>query len=634
MSPGIARIIFRHHGHVDTSVVTVRQFVHSVRLASDSTPLALGGSMGLSYSVFDTRGNLITNLQGATIRWVSRNDSVATVDSTGLIRSRGIGSTEIVLTVDGRSDSTTIHVTAPASASPSDPVPPTTTPKDSTPPTNPNPPNQNPPSSPSQPSQPSQPPAPATATVAVTFDASSVVAGQITQAHAIAMDSKGIVLSGKTATWTASNTAVASVSSSGVVTAKAAGSVSIQATVDGINGSATLTVTVPPPTTTTVVVKLDSSLITAGNSGMAHATALDQRGVAISGRTATWTSSNTGVASVSTSGLVTAKAAGTASIQATIDGVNGAATITVTAPLSSAPSAPSAPSPSQAGLPAEPFYDATTGSMIFQTNFDNYTAAMLFPACGSQMPSKQVIDHAWLYCTTPGVGPETNLVPGRSGLAVQYHYAGVIQESHGIELTGGYNTGSATSIIQHWGRIVTDPGVPRITDSVVAVKIKWIELWHNDPGNNRLQFNLVDHIGGCPWYGPAWMTWGVYDMGATLCQGQQPTHPTLGNVADGQWHRFTYLTKPNSCAGCRDGRALMWIDGQLVIRIEQSAVNVVAGDPNNARTRGQPWCQQGDVDQLAVGYGIQSPEWGGPLTNGAGIGFSIAIDDFQWWTLK
>ena len=634
LNPGTARITFHNHGHVDTSVVTVRPAVNSVRLSVDTTPLALGGSMGLSYSVFDSHGHEITNLSGAVVSWTSRTDSVATVDAAGLIRSKGLGSTWVVLTIDARSDSALVRVMPAASASPSDPVPPTNPNPPPNPPANPPPSNPTPPSAPTPPAQPPQPPPPTTATVAVTFDSSSLAPGHTAQAHAIPMDSRGIELTGKGATWSASNTSVATVSTTGLVTAKAAGSVSIKATVDGISGSASLNVSVPAPTTAMVAVTLDSTSMAAGHTAQAHAVAKDSKGNVLSGKSATWTPSNTTVASVSSSGVVTAKSVGTSSIQATIDGINGSAPLTV-----AATPAPPPPPPSQSGLPAEPFFDASTGTMIYATNFDNYTYAMLHPTCGSATPAQQIIDHAWYYCSTfttngqPGYDAGVVMVPGHSGQAVQFHYDGVLQESHGIELTGGTNTGSATSIIQHWGRLVADPGAPRITDVVVAAKIKWIELWHNDPGNNRIQFNLVDHVGGCPWYGPAYVDWGVYDMGATMCNGQQAVHPSIGDVADGQWHRFTYLTKPNSCAGCRDGRARLWIDGQLVIRIEQSAVDVVVGSPNSPRTKGQPWCQQGDVDALAVGYGIQSPEWGGPLTNG-NIPFTIAIDDLQWWKLK
>ena len=66
------------------------------------------------------------------------------------------------------------------------------------------------------------------------------------------------------------------------------------------------------------------------------ATPRNNAGTAITGKTATWSSSNTAVATVSTSGLVTAQAAGQATITATIDGVAGTSTAVVTSP--SAPS--------------------------------------------------------------------------------------------------------------------------------------------------------------------------------------------------------------------------------------------------------------------------------------------------------
>ncbi len=559
----------------------------SVVVTLDSLSMVVGHASQAHAVAKDAQGNV---LSGKSVTWSSLNPSIASVASSGVVTAKAAGPASIQATIDNINGSAALVVNAP--------------------------------------------PPPTTASVVVTLDSASLLVGHTSQAHAVAKDAQGNVLSAKTATWTASNPTVASVSSSGLVTAQAAGTVSIQATIDGVNGSASLTVNASPPppaTTASVAVTLDSASMVVGHTTQAHAVAKDSKGNVISGKTATWTSGSTTVASVATAGVVTAKGAGTSSIQATIDGINGAASLTVAA-------AP-APPPSQTGLPAEPFFDASTGTMIYATNFDNYTYAMLHPTCGSATPAQQIIDHAWYYCSTfttngqPGYDAGVVMVPGHSGQAVQFHYDGVLQESHGIELTGGTNTGSATSIIQHWGRLVADPGAPPITDTVVAAKIKWIELWHNDPGNNRIQFNLVDHVGGCPWYGPAYVDWGVYDMGATQCNGQQAVHPSIGDVANGQWHRFTYLTKPNSCAGCRDGRALMWIDGQLVIRIEQSAVDVVVGSPNSPRTKGQPWCQQGDVDALAVGYGIQSPEWGGPLTNG-NIPFTIAIDDLQWWTLK
>jgi uncharacterized protein YjdB len=62
----------------------------------------------------------------------------------------------------------------------------------------------------------------------------------------------------------------------------------------------------------------------------------DANGNVLTGRTVTWASSNTGVATVSSSGLATALLVGTATITATSEGKSGSGTITVTpGPLAS-----------------------------------------------------------------------------------------------------------------------------------------------------------------------------------------------------------------------------------------------------------------------------------------------------------
>jgi hypothetical protein len=56
----------------------------------------------------------------------------------------------------------------------------------------------------------------------------------------------------------------------------------------------------------------------------------DASGNILTGRTITWSSANSGIATVGSSGLVTGKAAGTTTVSATADGVSGSATVTVT----------------------------------------------------------------------------------------------------------------------------------------------------------------------------------------------------------------------------------------------------------------------------------------------------------------
>ena len=81
------------------------------------------------------------------------------------------------------------------------------------------------------------------ATVSVTPASLSLTAGQTGQLTATPRDSAGNALPGRVVTWVSSNTVVATVSGSGLVTAKAAGSATITATSEGQSGSATVTTT-------------------------------------------------------------------------------------------------------------------------------------------------------------------------------------------------------------------------------------------------------------------------------------------------------------------------------------------------------------------------------------------------------
>ncbi|MCC7002086.1 MAG: Ig-like domain-containing protein, partial [Gemmatimonadaceae bacterium] len=134
--------------------------------------------------------------------------------------------------------------------------------------------------------------------------------------------SSGKTLSGRPVTWSSSDPAIASVSGAGLVMAGAVlggapALVTVSATSEGIVGHADLTVLPVPvatvaasPTTTTVPV---------GGSQQMTSGFLDATGVVLSGRTVSWSSSDTAVASVSPSGLVTAAAyAGGAMRSATI----------------------------------------------------------------------------------------------------------------------------------------------------------------------------------------------------------------------------------------------------------------------------------------------------------------------------
>src|SRR5437588_11355151 len=81
----------------------------------------------------------------------------------------------------------------------------------------------------------------------------------------------------------------------------------------------------------TVTVAPATASVQVGLTVQLTATTKDANGNTLTGRTVTWSSGNTGIATVSSSGLMTGVAAGSATITATSVGQSGTSAITVTA---------------------------------------------------------------------------------------------------------------------------------------------------------------------------------------------------------------------------------------------------------------------------------------------------------------
>ena len=166
-------------------------------------------------------------------------------------------------------------------------------------------------------------------TVLVSPATASLMAGNTVQLSALVEDSAGNPLAGRTVTWTSDNSGVASVNASGLVTGSAAGSATIAATSGGKRGVATISVQAAPIPVASVTVSPGSATVLVGQTVQLTATPKDAGGNALAGRGVTWSSGNTTVATVSGSGLVSARAAGSTTITATSEGQNGTASLTV-----------------------------------------------------------------------------------------------------------------------------------------------------------------------------------------------------------------------------------------------------------------------------------------------------------------
>ena len=135
--------------------------------------------------------------------------------------------------------------------------------------------------------------------------------------------------SNKKVKWTSSNPKVASVSSSGVVTGKAAGTavITCRAT-DGSGAAASCTINVTPIYTTGVKMSKAALTVKLGRTASLKATVAPKN---TDFKTVTWASSNPGVATVDAKGKVRAVASGTAVITVTTNG-GQVASCTVTVP--------------------------------------------------------------------------------------------------------------------------------------------------------------------------------------------------------------------------------------------------------------------------------------------------------------
>ena len=129
----------------------------------------------------------------------------------------------------------------------------------------------------------------------------------------------------KTVTWKSSNTAVVKVTSAGKITAISNGTAQITATAGGRIGVSNVTVK-DPNEVTSVVINHSDFAMKIGEQKTLLATVSPTNAT---NKTVTWKSSNTSVAAITSSGRLTAKAAGTTTITATAGGVSSSIEVTV-----------------------------------------------------------------------------------------------------------------------------------------------------------------------------------------------------------------------------------------------------------------------------------------------------------------
>ena len=251
-----------------TCKVTVTVPVSGIQLSQTSAALTVGDTLTLTKTIYPS------DATNQAVTWTSSSDAVASVDSNGKITAKTAGSA--VITCKSVSDNSVVgicNVTVKAKVQ---------TPTEIK-----------------------------VSTISLNKTTASVTKGKTLQLTATVTPGNATK---KEVKWSTSNKNVAMVSTSGLVTAKSAGTATITCTAqDGSSVKATCKITVKNP-----VVKVTKVTLNKTTATLAPKETLTLKATVTptnaTNKAVTWKSSNTKIATVSSSGKVTAKAAGTVTI--------------------------------------------------------------------------------------------------------------------------------------------------------------------------------------------------------------------------------------------------------------------------------------------------------------------------------
>ncbi len=223
---------------------------------------AFGEALQLNATVLDQNGQAIA---GAVVSWASSDNSVVTVNTTGLVTAVRNGSATVTATSGSATGTAALTV--------------------------------------------AQRPAQITVSPgAATFES----VGDTVRLTADAADANGNAVADPSLAWTSEDEAVATVDEGGLVTAAGNGSAGITATAGSVRGSAAITVS-------QVIVAIDvvpaaTTLFSLGDTLRLIAAGVDANGHAAANLSVTWISENDAVVSVDADGLVTAVRTGSTDV--------------------------------------------------------------------------------------------------------------------------------------------------------------------------------------------------------------------------------------------------------------------------------------------------------------------------------
>jgi trimeric autotransporter adhesin len=265
-------------------LTVISAVLKSISLTPASALLAPGSAR--QYNAIGTWSNGSSQSISPWVTWSSSNNSVAEVNSAGLVTGESAGVATV--TVQQGSLTTTASLVVEGSALISIQV------------------------------------TPQSSRVPATIKESLQATGSFADGQSLNLTSA--------VTWTSSSPSVATISntreSDGVATGIAPGTTTITAVFDGESGTATLTVTTATLDSITVSPANPTISVGASEQFVAKGTFTDGSVLAITYQ-ATWSSSNAAVAAITSAGVASSASAGTCTIEASLNGVSGSTNLTV-----------------------------------------------------------------------------------------------------------------------------------------------------------------------------------------------------------------------------------------------------------------------------------------------------------------
>jgi uncharacterized protein YjdB len=375
---------------------------------------------------------------------------------------------------------------------------------------------------------------PSVNSVVVTPNPDTIAVGKTAQLTATPKDSTGAALTGRVVTWASGNTAVATVSSSGVVTAVAAGPAVITATCETVNGTTNAFSVVV--LAATVQVSPATSTVHQGTTGTLTATARDKNGAVLSGHPTTWTSLDPTVATVNASGVVTGVKLGTTTMRATVDTASGSATVQIDTVSVIQPwlSEDFSMYSSTANLLADPrgIYSTAEDVGTGQLSLDK-TAGV--PQLGTTQSMRY--DYISPGCSTQTVGRNLVLPTDVQEIWIEVY----------LKWSSNFST--------YAGGCSTPPAHKLLFGRVSGLNGRWEIEWGNQGPPQSIYWGYPSSGGG------------VQD------QFGFDNAPAYWNNT---WYRVRFHFKHSSSTSSSDGAFQMWVDNQLMVSRTNININVSA----------------------------------------------------------